>query len=44
MKRNFLADKIEKLATYSAEKSVNRCLIVVLEEPKVPKALLKKKK
>ncbi|MGB3368208.1 MAG: cyclic lactone autoinducer peptide [Acidaminobacteraceae bacterium] len=44
MKKNFLANKIEKIATYSAEKSVNKCLIVILEEPKMPKALLKKNK
>ena len=44
MKKNFLANKIEKLATYSAEKSVSKCLVLILEEPTIPKALLKKKK
>lgn len=44
MKKNFLAKKIEKLANFSAESSVNKCVILLVEEPKIPKALLKKVK
>lgn len=42
MKKKF-AKKIEKLATFSAEQSTNKCVVLLLEEPKLPKALLKKK-
>lgn len=44
MKKNFVAKSIEKLAVSSAEKSVNKCAIIIMEEPKIPKALLKKNK
>ena len=44
MKKNFLANKIEKLAVFSAENSVNKCMVLLVEEPKIPKALLKKSK